>query len=99
MARLAGEEPTSKSRFTEEQMVAMLREADRTSVPEVDRKSEVAERALYSSRQKFGAREPANVKPLRELETENARRFAQAHASMGKCAGCHGDVAWVIESS
>ncbi|NDD55120.1 hypothetical protein EBZ39_14870 [bacterium] len=29
------------------------------------RKNEVTEQALYSSRQKFGALEPANVKPLR----------------------------------
>jgi hypothetical protein len=77
----------------------MLREADRTSVAEVARKNEVTEQALYISRQKFGALEPASVKPLRKLETENARRFAQAHASVGKCAGCHGDVVRAIESS
>ena len=63
----------SKSRFTEEQMVAMLREADRTSVVEVARKNKVTEQTIYSWRQKFGALEPADVKRLRELETENAR--------------------------
>ena len=31
-----------KSRFSEEQMVAMLREADRTSVAEVARKNKVS---------------------------------------------------------
>ena len=62
-----------KSRFTEEQMVAMLREADRTSVVEVARKNKVTEQTIYSWRQKFGALEPADVKRLRELETENAR--------------------------
>ena len=62
-----------KSRFTEEQMVAMLREADRTSVVEVARKNKVTEQTIYSWRQKFGDLEPADVKRLRELETENAR--------------------------
>ena len=62
-----------KSRFTEEQMVAMLREADRTSVAEVARKNKVTEQTIYSWRQKFGALEPADIKRLRELETENAR--------------------------
>jgi putative transposase len=42
----------SKSRFTEEQMVAMLREADRTSVVEVARKNKVTEQTIYSWRQK-----------------------------------------------
>jgi putative transposase len=62
-----------KSRFTEEQMVAMLREADRTSVVEVARKNKVTEQTIYSWRQKFGTLEPADVKRLREFETENAR--------------------------
>ena len=62
-----------KSRFTEEQMVAMLREADRTSVAEVARKNKVTEQTIYSWRQKFGALEPADVKRLRELEAENSK--------------------------
>ena len=62
-----------KSRFTEEQMVAMLREADRTSVAEVARKHKVTEQTIYSWRQKFGAMVPADIKRLRELEAENAK--------------------------
>ena len=62
-----------KSRFTEEQMVAMLREADRTSVAEVARKHKVNEQTIYSWRQKFGAMDPADIKRLRELEAENAK--------------------------
>jgi putative transposase len=62
-----------KSRFSEEQMVAMLREADRTSVAEVARKNKVSEQTIYTWRQKFGMLEPADVKRLRALEAENAK--------------------------
>ena len=62
-----------KSRFTEEQMVAMLREADRTSVAEVARKHKITEQTIYSWRQKFGAMDPADVKRLRQLEAENSK--------------------------
>jgi transposase-like protein len=62
-----------KNRFTEEQMVAILREADRASVPEVARKYKISEQTVYVWRRKFGALEPADVKRLRSLETENAK--------------------------
>ncbi len=62
-----------KSCFTEDQTVAMLREADRTSVAEVARKNKVTEQTIYSWRQKFGAIDPTDIKRLRELATENAR--------------------------
>jgi putative transposase len=62
-----------KSRFTEEQMVAMLREADRTSVAEVSRKYKVSDQTLYGWRKRFGELEPADVKRLRALEAENAK--------------------------
>jgi putative transposase len=43
-----------KSRFTEEQIVAILREADRTSVAEAARKHKVSEQTLYTWRRHFG---------------------------------------------
>jgi putative transposase len=62
-----------KSRFTEEQMVAMLREADRTSVAEVSKKHKVSDQTLYAWRKRFGQLEPADVKRLRALEAENGK--------------------------
>jgi putative transposase len=62
-----------KSRFAEEQMVAMLREADRTSVAEVSKKHKVSDQTLYAWRKRFGQLEPADVKRLRALEAENGK--------------------------
>ena len=62
-----------KSRVTEEQMVKILREADRTSVPEVAKKHGISEQTLYTWRKKFGQLEPTDVKRLKQMEQENAR--------------------------
>lgn len=62
-----------KSRFTEPQIVTILREADRGSVAEVAKKHGISEQSIYTWRKRFGAMDPADVKRLRQLEQENAR--------------------------
>ena len=62
-----------KSRFSEEQMVKILREADRSSVVQVAKKHGVSEQTIYAWRKRFGKLEAVDVKRLRQLEQENAK--------------------------
>ncbi len=62
-----------KTRFTEAQMVTILRETDRRPVPEVAKQHGVSAQTIYSWRKHFGTLEPADVKRLRQLEQENGR--------------------------
>jgi putative transposase len=60
-------------RFTEEQMVAILRESDREAVSEVAKRHGVSEQAIYTWRKRFGGFQASDVRQLRQLEAENAR--------------------------
>ena len=65
-------------RFTPEQIVAKLRQADRElgkglTVKEVCRKIEVSEQTYYRWRQKYGGMSPELIKELKALQKENAR--------------------------
>lgn len=62
-----------KSRFSDEQIVKILREADRETVASAAKNHAVSEQTIYTWRKRFGAMEPSDVKRLRELERENAR--------------------------
>ena len=60
-----------KARFTEEQMVAIVREADREPVPAVAKQHGISEQTIYTWRKRFGGSN--DIRRLKQLEAENAR--------------------------
>jgi len=62
-----------QSRFSEAQMVSMLREADRSSVAAVAKANGISEQTLYNWRKQFGAMNVDEVRRLKQLEQENSR--------------------------
>ena len=62
-----------KSRFTDEQIVAILREADRDPMPTVAKRHGISEQTIYTWRKRFGTFQTDDVRRLKQLEAENAR--------------------------
>jgi transposase-like protein len=67
-----------KKRYTGNQIVAKLRQADvligkGKTVPEVCREIDVSQQTYYRWRQKYGGMSPEMIKELRALQKENAR--------------------------
>ena len=63
-----------KKRYSEEQIIRFLREADAgMSVKEPCRRHGFSEASYYLWRNKFGGMDVSNAKRLKALETENAR--------------------------
>lgn len=63
-----------KSRFTEEQIVAILTEQERgMSTAEVCRRHGVSSATFYKWKAKYGGLDVSDARRLKTLETENAR--------------------------
>jgi putative transposase len=62
-----------RGRYTDEKIVLILQEADRSSVAAVAKKYGVSEQTIDNWRKQFSGLAPSDVKRLRQLEQENAR--------------------------
>jgi len=63
-----------KKRFTEEQIIAVLKEAEAgTKVSDLSRKYGIAEATFYNWKAKFGGMTVSEAQRLKELESENAK--------------------------
>jgi putative transposase len=72
-----------KSRFTEEQIIGFLRQAEAgMPIKELCRKGGFSDATFYKWRSKFGGMEVSDAKRLKELESENGKLkklLAEAH--------------------
>ena len=63
-----------KKRFTEEQIVAILKETERSGTDqEVIRKHNISDTTFYRWKKLYGGMGVSEVKRLKELEAENAK--------------------------
>jgi putative transposase len=72
-----------KRRFTEEQIIGILREQEAgSSVKEVTRRHGISEQSFYRWKAKYGGMGISDARRLKELEAENAKLkklLAEAH--------------------
>jgi putative transposase len=63
-----------RSRFTEDQIFAILKEADAgESVKDVSRRHGISPATYYQWKSKYGGLQPSDLKRMKELERENAK--------------------------
>lgn len=63
-----------KSRFTETQIVSILKEADAgRSIKEVCRQHGISDATYYKWKSRYGGMEASDLKRVKDLEAENAR--------------------------
>jgi len=75
-----------KSKFTEEQIIGFLKQAEAgMAVADICRSGGFSDATFYKWRAKFGGMEASDARRLRELEAENAKLKSlcwQAHLDM-----------------
>ncbi len=62
-----------QQRFTEEQIVRILRDAEAKTIEQAARQHGVSVQSIYRWKRQFGTMEVADVRELRQLRQENGR--------------------------
>jgi putative transposase len=63
-----------KSRYSEEQIIGILREQEAgASVTDLSRRHGVSQQTIYRWKQKYGGMETSELRRLKQLEAENAQ--------------------------
>lgn len=62
-----------RSRFSEEQIIGILREGDASSVKTVCARHNISEATFYTWKKKYGGMDVSEAKRARALEEENSR--------------------------
>jgi putative transposase len=77
-----------KKRFTEEQIIRVLRESEAgAKTPELCRKHGIAEATFYNWKSKYGGMTVSDARRLKELEAENSKlKRLLAEAELDKAA-------------
>lgn len=71
-----------KSRFSESEIVGILKEADAgVAVKDLCRKHGISQATYYNWKSKYGGMEASDLKRMKELEEEN-RRLKQMYADL-----------------
>jgi putative transposase len=83
-----------KSRFTEEQIIGFLKQAEAgLPIKELCRKGGFSDATFYKWRSKFGGMDVSDARRLKELEGENAKLkklLAEAHLDIAALKGVFG---------
>lgn len=83
-----------KSRFSEEQIIGFLKQAEAgMPIKELCRKGGFSDATFYKWRAKFGGMDATDAKRLKELESENAKLkklLAEAHLDIHALKGVFG---------
>ena len=83
-----------KSRYTEEQIIGFLKQADAgMPIKELCRQGGFSDATFYKWRAKFGGMDVSDAKRLKEVEGENARLkklLAEAHLDIEALKGVFG---------
>ncbi|MBT2132667.1 transposase [Planktotalea lamellibrachiae] len=94
-----------KARFTDEQIIAMIKEQESgEKTADVCRRHGISSATFYKYKSKYGGMEPSDAKRLRALEDENGKLKScwQSKCSTMRCCEIsiqkNGDARWKAES-